>query len=171
MRPAEKVLQKLLRKEFVSDPEFDGFLNVSHRLASNVHWTSVEVAKIIIKMVALSPSDHVLDVGSGVGKLSFLLSLYADCYVTGVEQRQHLVKVAQSLKRILRLNKVAFFHADALELDWVPYNIIYLFNPFQEHLPDEGTPKLDETIEFDEAEYRYYVEQTQKKLSLMPMFG
>ena len=162
---AKRVIEKLCAKEFVSDPEFDSLLSPEHQSVSDVHWTSVEACRMAIKLLNLGPDDHVLDVGSGVGKAALLFALYSGCRVTGIEQRAHLVRVAQDLQKHLRVDGVRFRAGDALEASWQDYTVIYLFNPYQEHLPDKGTPKLDQKLNFDEALYRAHVLKTKAQLA------
>jgi SAM-dependent methyltransferase len=147
------------------DRRFDEQLSGELQVSAGTHFTSVVVARYAARLLAPRPGMVVLDVGAGVGKFCITAAREVpDATFVGVEYRPHLVTVATELARRHALTNVRFVHADALELDWAPYDAFYLFNPFAEHLFD-GALAVDHTITFNPERYLRYVDAVQRRLA------
>ena len=125
----------------VSDARFDGLYPTGHRFRSAMHWTPVAVAVRACALLAPQPEDHVLDVGSGVGKLCLVGALTSRATWVGVEMDPAMIRVAEAARRRLELgDRVRFVHGDAAQIDWSSYAGVYMFNPFAEGLLDKRDP-------------------------------
>ena len=105
------------------------------RHLSSVHWTPNEVASRAIEWLAPAESMRVLDVGSGIGKLCLIGAMTTTSHWYGVEREGPLVASAIEAARNLGVGeRTSFMHANALDIDWSPFEALYFFNPF-----DPGT--------------------------------
>lgn len=111
-----------------------------------------------------SHNSRILDVGSNVGKFCVVGSLVSQAHFVGIEKQSNLVEQARSIVRDLRIERVSYKCIDMEFFDWSPFNGIYLFNPFYEHLQKEI--RLDRSMNYSESQFKKYVEITQRKLSL-----
>lgn len=154
---SQDVVCRLNRGLPINDEEFDRIFPQKVRACSEVHWSPVLVAMHIADFTNDLGRIRFLDIGSGPGKLCSLLSLMTKMQVFGIEQRRDLYSVAKSLAT--RNNfLVHYLHGNMLDLDWNDYDIIYLYNPFQEHLCESGPGVIDNNIELDRKFYFQYVE-------------
>lgn len=111
--------------------DFDRLLDDEARRLSMIHWTPAAVCRRAAELLALTPGERVLDVGSGIGKLCLLASERSEGRFVGIEQRAPLVATAQSLAA--RLGSTAtFIHGDAFDVAWSDYAALYFYNPFDE---------------------------------------
>ncbi|HEU4731424.1 MAG TPA: class I SAM-dependent methyltransferase [Kofleriaceae bacterium] len=147
------------------DAGFDDQLPVSLQPKSPVHFTPVEVARQAASLLAPEPGMTVLDVGAGVGKFCIAAALAQPAVkFVGVEQRPHLVQIANRLARVWGLSNARFVHADALHLDWSRFDAFYFFNPFGEHLFTSALV-LDRTIELTPSTFLLYVTAVHERLA------
>ena len=146
-RPAEvfRLAAALRTGALVTDEAFDALLPKRWRWIARTHWTPVEVCRAAAQLLAPGPDAIVLDVGSGVGKLCLVGALATGASFVGVEQRPHLVKVAQALGAELGATSAAFLCADALSLDWRDFTSLYFFNPFAEAIFPQAL-RIDATV-------------------------
>ena len=80
------------------------------------HVRGVLATKDLVAMAGFKPSDHVLDVGSGIGGTSRFLNHEVGCRVTGIDLTQEFVDVANWLTAAQRQgDKVDFVQGSALE--------------------------------------------------------
>jgi 16S rRNA (adenine1518-N6/adenine1519-N6)-dimethyltransferase len=70
----------------------------------------------IVRLAGVEPSDHVVEVGAGLGSLTLAL-VEAGARVTAVELDRHLIPVLEEVLAGADPPPVVV-HADALELDW-----------------------------------------------------
>lgn len=141
------------------DEAFDALYPSVERRRSGAHWTPVAVALRATAMLADSPGNTVLDVGSGCGKLCTIGALTTTMRWTGVERDPRMVRSAIRVARELGVaDRTEFLVGDALGLDWTGYGGIYLYNPFAEEVfaaegrtADEGQTAYGEAIEAVEA--------------------
>jgi hypothetical protein len=119
----------------ITEEAFQGvFPEFIRRCAANF-WTPVEVARKTARFLAPNPSARVLDVGSGVGKFCIVGALTTGATFTGIEQRPHLVTIANRASRELGAARRTEFAVGTIEnVDWSLYGGFYFFNPFEENL-------------------------------------
>lgn len=150
------------------DEVFDHQLPRSMRGLSPVHFTSVTVAKTAARMLAPRAGTRVLDVGAGPGKFCVVAAReVSDSMFVGVELRRHRVHLARKLAHHANVPNVAFIHGDAMEVDWMPYDAFYLYNPFAELL-DDGIA-IDRTFRRDPDVFVRYVAGVRQRLSCAPI--
>jgi SAM-dependent methyltransferase len=119
----------------VPDAHFDALYPTGHRFRSYNHWTPIEVALRAAALLAPQQGEHVLDVGSGVGKVCLVGALTTQATWVGVETEAQMVRVAEVAARRLQLgDRVRFVQGDATAIDWRGFAAIYMFNPFAEGL-------------------------------------
>ena len=151
----------------VDDREFDRIYDGRWREPSDVHWTRLGIASRIVSLLKMQQGEVLLDVGSGAGKFCLIGALTSPGDFVGVERRRNLVDVARAAQRKLRATRVQFLCGDALDVDWNPFDCIYLFNPFEEHLM-EATSRVDNSVSFSKDDHARYVAETRKKLEGVP---
>jgi len=83
-----------------------------------------------VRLAALTPGDHVLDLGSGLGHVPLLMRILSGATVTGVEREPAYVDGARAAVLALGLDGVHFTCADAREVDFSQADVFYLFTPF-----------------------------------------
>lgn len=117
--------------------EFYKFLILKHNMYpvkdTGIGYWGVSVADEIFeifKKIDLSKYNHVLDLGSGDGKVSIIASLFTRS--TGIEYDSWLHDVSNDVKNKLfhvpHMNRVEFFNEDYMEHDLNNYDLIF-FNP------------------------------------------
>jgi ubiquinone/menaquinone biosynthesis C-methylase UbiE len=80
------------------------------------HVRGVLATRELAELAAFKPSDHVLDVGSGIGGTSRFLNHEAGCRVTGIDLTQEFVDVANWLTAAQgQQGKVSFVQGSALK--------------------------------------------------------
>ena len=135
-----------------------------YRALSPIQWSPLAVALELARFLEPRGRLRVLDVGSGVGKLCTLLGLLYRGEITGVEQRARLVRVAMQVAAGNGLGHVRFVHANMLEHSWDPYDVIYLFNPFQEQREGAEYARMDDTVEYDVKFFEEYTREVQSRI-------
>jgi hypothetical protein len=84
----------------------------------------------LIRVCALSPSDTLVDLGSGLGHVPLLASILTRAQTIGVEFESAYVASAQQCAQSLELNRVRFIQEDARVADLSSGTVFYLFTPF-----------------------------------------
>ena len=85
--------------------------------------------KRIFSRVRFAPSDAVLDVGCGKGRvLAFLIREKCPCRLYGIEHNAEVGKIAEGWAK--RYAQVHIIVGDALRLDYDPYTVLALGRPF-----------------------------------------
>lgn len=159
------LLERLRSGAHVSDAEVDVIFPLRYRALSPIQWSPLEVARELARFLEGRGPLKVLDVGSGVGKLCALLGLLFDGEITGVEQRARLVRVAMQVAAENSLaGRVRFVHANMLEHPWEPYDVIYLYNPFQEQREGAEYARMDDTVAYDVKIFEEYTREVQSRL-------
>lgn len=151
----------------VDDLEFDKILPPLHRFLSPVQWTSINVAQLIAKWISPYKNKKFLDGGSGVGKLCILLRYLTELEIHGVEQRQSLVKISQEIATTNGLTDLYFEAKNIQDVVFADYDIIYLYNPFQEHVCYSETLLIDKTIELDKKYFQEYTAKIFQELKVL----
>lgn len=133
------VLEPLGRGMAVTNHAFDLIYPPALRELSPVHFTPVRVALNAAALVAPSAKARVLDVGCGAGKFCIIGAASTGATFVGVEQREWLAALCQSLVREVGIAGVQFSHGDVLvDVDWSSFDGFYLYNPFMENVLPEG---------------------------------
>jgi hypothetical protein len=131
------------------------------------HWSSLRVVNQAVKFLVNKPEAKILDIGSGSGKFCLAGAYYKpSAFFYGVEQRQHLVDAAESVRVVLGLPNVHFMHCNFTQLNLKQYDHFYFYNAFFENL--DGTDKIDEKIAYSNELYNYYSHYLYKQLENMP---
>ncbi len=152
---------------FASDSVFDQLYPNEMRLLAYRHWTPLYVAKKAADFLCAQDKVNILDIGSGVGKFCMAAAHFhpnAFCY--GVEQRQSLIEHAESVKEKIGLENVSFIQGNFTEIDFKKYDHFYFYNSFYENL--QGTPKIDESLEYTTSKYHYYYNLMFRQLEKLP---
>jgi SAM-dependent methyltransferase len=124
------------------------------------------IAKLSCEYLS-QPNSKVLDIGSGVGKFCITAGFHQpETLFYGVEQRQDLYKLAESVKNILNMTNVKFIHGNIVDLDFDLYDSFYFYNSFYENIkPDLG---IDHNINASVEMYKFYTNYVYKKLDQRP---
>jgi ubiquinone/menaquinone biosynthesis C-methylase UbiE len=81
------------------------------------HGRGLEATEEIAAQLAIAATDHVLDVGSGIGGPARYIAHRFGCRVTGIDLTEEFCEVARHLTQLLGLqDTVGFEHGDALAM-------------------------------------------------------
>ncbi|MGF6493709.1 hypothetical protein ABIE56_001892 [Luteibacter sp. 621] len=83
-----------------------------------------------VRRTALSPADHLLDLGSGLGHVPLLARILSGATVAGLDREPAYVASARKAAEALGLPEVTFQCGDARSADYSQANVFYLFTPF-----------------------------------------
>lgn len=130
------VIQTALRDGLpLADEVFDRQYPRMARFRSTNHWTPIEVARRVARMLAATPGGHVLDVGAGVGKACIIGALTTSVTWHGMERNESMVRTARQVARRLGVvDRTSFVAGEANLHDWSMFGGFYLYNPFAESL-------------------------------------
>jgi hypothetical protein len=84
----------------------------------------------MIAVTALTASDVLVDLGSGLGHVPLLVSMCTGASSVGIEVEASYVESARQCARRLNLNRVAFIQQDARAADLSKGTVFYLYTPF-----------------------------------------
>lgn len=143
---------QLRQQQAILDSEFDGVYPPDVRAVSSSFWTPVSVAVRAAELLVSGKADRVLDVGSGVGKFCIVGAASTGAAFVGVEQRAHLVRVAEDARRRIAVHSAQFIRGSFDAIDVADFDAIYFFNPFEENLWESDT-HLDQTVELSKERY------------------
>ncbi|MEO6135318.1 MAG: methyltransferase domain-containing protein [Ginsengibacter sp.] len=164
-QPQKKFLT--LDRFFSSDTAFDSLFPEPIQRVAAKHWTPLSVAKKAAEFLSASSCEKVLDIGSGSGKFCLAASYYhPEITFVGIEQREELVELSNSLKSRLKLKNVSFKNENLSEISLEEYDHFYFYNSFYENI--EGTEKIDESVFYSEKLYDYYNLYLYKQLNKKP---
>jgi len=161
----DRLLDRLRRGLPVRDTLFDSILPIELRRQSRINWTPVSVARRAAQLLVSRPGARVLDVGSGAGKFCLVGALTTSGRYVGVERRSALAKTAAEIVRSFPDLDVRYVDGDMADLDWSPYDAIYLFNPFYENMLTLHGGELDRPTGL--ARFNHYVGVVESKLLLL----
>ena len=101
-----------------------------------VHYEPVPARVILdlIDNVGLASSDIFFDLGSGLGRVLFLVNLLTGVRCRGIEIRPDLVAAAKRVAAQFRLAAVDVTTADAREADYRDGTVFFMFTPFRDAL-------------------------------------
>lgn len=131
------------------------------------HWTPVQVARQAARWLVAGPSTRVLDIGCGPGKFCAVGALTTAGHFTGVEQRDHLARIAIDMIRAQQVPRVAIMHGNVTEIPFRDFDAFYIFNPFQENILP--ALKIDATVETAEFLYLRYIRHVARQLAQAPL--
>jgi hypothetical protein len=83
-----------------------------------------------IERAAIGPDDVLIDLGSGLGHVPMLVSIYTGAQAIGIEREPVYVEGADHSARALNLDRVTFIAQDAREADLSRGTVFYLYTPF-----------------------------------------
>src|SRR5690625_834926 len=97
--------------------------------------------KTLFSAYPLKPTDHLVDIGAGKGRLLFYAHYYFSCHVTGIELNKQLYHLAYENKTRYfktfpnneRSIRIIHDRAENYSIQ-MKDNIFYLFNPFSIHI-------------------------------------
>jgi hypothetical protein len=84
----------------------------------------------LIMMTALTASDVLIDLGSGLGHVPLLVSICTSARSIGIEVEATYVERARQCAQRLNLNRVTLIEQDAREADLSSGTVFYLYTPF-----------------------------------------
>ena len=165
-RLPEDIKSALRAGDRITDDDFDQILPENFERIADVQWSSVRVARTIARMLRDTPEAHVIDLGCGVGRLCLLLALQTDLKLSGIERRPALIQAARRLAlENVGDARITYIQGDILELDWDPFDVLYLYNPFMEHKCSRSSENLiDANIALSQDAYTDYVDRCFEKL-------
>jgi hypothetical protein len=146
------VVNALRQRKVVADRAFDAIYPAPVGARSWRYWTPVDVARRAAEMLVTDESTRVLDVGSGAGKFCLVGALTTPGHFTGIEQRVHLVEMAEAIARRYGASRASYLQGDMREVDWHRFDAFYFYNPFAENT-FTGSDCLDDTVELDPRRY------------------
>ena len=84
----------------------------------------------LIGITALTATDVLVDLGSGLGHVPLLVSICTGAHSIGIELEGAYVECARQSAQRLNLDKVAFVRQDARAADLASGTVFYLYTPF-----------------------------------------
>jgi hypothetical protein len=84
----------------------------------------------LIALTALTATDVLVDLGSGLGHLPLLISICTDARSIGIDVEAAYIECARQCAQRLNLKKVTFIHEDARVADLTTGTVFYLYTPF-----------------------------------------
>lgn len=119
--------------------------------------TSYEALEALIKNYEIKKEDHIVDFGSGKGRLAFFMNYFYDCGVTGVEAvlefhdkakknlQRYEIKYKKRYKKIFLVNQTAEnYSISGFE------NKFFFFNPFSANIFMTVVSNIIKSFEIDE---------------------
>ncbi len=91
--------------------------------------SGVEEILAVVREVPIGPDDHLVDLGSGLGRVLILAHLLTGARASGVELQEPLVDSARARCAALALPDIAFVQANAAEIG-LDGSVFFLYAPF-----------------------------------------
>ncbi|TGL69056.1 methyltransferase [Leptospira jelokensis] len=125
----------------MTDFQFDSLLPEALQILSPYQWTPNLVIAHTWEFLKGEKVSSLLDLGSGVGKFCLILSQYAKNRfpICGMEDRNELVQIAESLKIKMNVGNVSFVSSNFLESFPYGHSHYYVFNPLYETIKGSHT--------------------------------
>ncbi len=161
-----RLRRSLEEGELVANRDFDALYPPRVRALSSIFWTPVRVALRAAELLAPAPGAHVLDVGSGVGKFCIVAAASTRAVVTGIEHREHLVRVARAAAARLQVD-ARFVHGDIEAVQWHRFDAFYFYNPFYENVDCMGA-RIDAAVELSQRRFLVDVQIALEALTHAP---
>ncbi len=157
------IFEDLKQNKHCPDSTFDKIYPKTYLEHSARHFTPVKIAIKAAKLLVDSPSDKILDIGSGVGKFCCIGSTVTDAHFYGIEKRKTLINLSNKIKRQYKLKNAHFINNDFTQIDFKKFNGIYFFNSFHENFDESCV--LDETSKVSLSVYKKYHDDLILKLN------
>ena len=84
----------------------------------------------LMRLSALSATDTLVDLGSGLGHVPILASILTGAKSIGIEAEPAYVASARACAASLRLSRIEFLHQNATEANLSAGTVFYLYTPF-----------------------------------------
>jgi hypothetical protein len=103
-----------------------------HPSAEMVPYQPTPVRHILhlIATVMVSTEDVFVDLGSGLGHVPLLVSMFTGAQCLGIEMQESYVASANACAHSLQLSRVRFMAQDARDADLSQGSLFYLYSPF-----------------------------------------
>lgn len=151
---------------FSSDIVFDALFPIFIQELSPLHFTPLNVALIASRFLAPDEYARVIDIGAGTGKFCMAGSYFTKGHFTGIEQRQHFVRIGNKVIKRLGLERVELNYGNFTNLDLDGFTGIYFYNSFHENLVFSDV--LDKKLEYLTELYELYTAHLLMQLKSMP---
>ncbi|WP_442589143.1 methyltransferase domain-containing protein [Pedobacter sp. AW31-3R] len=152
---------------FSSDAAFDSLYTLRAQQLSSIHWTPLKIALKAAQFLTEGPGNHILDIGSGVGKFCLIAAHYfPDHNFHGVEQRKTLIDEAIFAQNATDITNTTFIHTNFTELDTALYDHFYFYNSFSENI--FHYKPIDNLIEASAQLYDSYLDHLYRMLEEKP---
>lgn len=127
----------------MTDTLWDSYLPEKFRMLSPFQWTPISVIERTWKYLSLDGVTSIVDLGSGVGKFCIYLSFLSNhsIEISGLEDREELVVLSDSLKEHWETPKVKFRNENFLQHFPEGHSHYYCFNPLYETM--KGSHSID----------------------------
>lgn len=127
----------------MTDAKWDSYLPLPLQTLSPFQWTPISVIDRTWKYLASENVTSVVDLGSGVGKFCIYLSYLSknSLEIHGLEVRQELLTISETLKKHWGTNRVQFHNTDFLSQFPYGHSHYYCFNPLYETM--RGSHSID----------------------------
>ena len=159
------LFKRIKSNKDISDHEFDKVYPKSIRTLSDLHFTSVKVAKLASDFLC-EKSNPVLDIGAGVGKFCMIGSSWTKGEYIGVEQRANLCEIANQVIERYELDRVSMVNANILDIPFSEFKSFYFFNAFHENICKDDP--IDQSTDLGRHLYDAYVKYMREELDSMP---
>jgi hypothetical protein len=150
----------------IKDEEFDAIYPEQIRKLANRHFTPIAIAKQAAGFLSDKPGAKILDIGSGAGKFCMVGSVFTNGNFTGVEQREYLYRLSNTILECHHLPNVKFIHSNITQIKFTDYNAFYFFNSFHENV--DKSARLDSTVGAGIELHTLYTQYVNEQLSQMP---
>ncbi|WP_394841804.1 class I SAM-dependent methyltransferase [Pendulispora brunnea] len=168
-RNTEQILQTLRCGGEVEDEDFDAYLPPGPRLASRQYWTPVAVASLAAQWLSRAGARHVLDVGSGCGKLCVVGAIVSELAFVGLEHRLNLVRIARKLAHRFGVDdRATFRHGALVDVPFEEFDALYFYNPFGENVFAEAE-HLDTNVALTPERFQDDIRLMEAVLERMPV--
>jgi SAM-dependent methyltransferase len=163
----QNIQNEIAVRGYPTDKTFNALFSDEMRKLASEFWSPTAVSFQVAKHLC-SPSNSVLDVGSGSGKFCLLAAmLFPETHFVGVEHRPSLVAIGRSLQKQLGLKNLEFRCEDAFKSTWSNFGGLYFYNPFEEqtYAQDELKYTDGSLIALNLENYRRFGTNTQARLN------
>lgn len=161
------ILKALQYKLPIHDREFDRIYPKHIQLLSNMHWTSIEVAKKASSFLAYKPHEKVLDIGSGVGKFCIVGALTKNGVFYGVEHHKELADISKQIVSEFRIENFKTLQSNVTDINFSDYDSFYFFNSFYENIDE--TRIIDHKVPVLAHLYKEYRDYMYAQLDKAPI--
>ncbi|WP_322113890.1 methyltransferase [Leptospira soteropolitanensis] len=149
----------------MTDAIWDSYLPKKFQLLSSFQWTPIPVIERTWKYLSLEKEiTSIMDLGSGVGKFCIHLSILSNHSINiwGVEDREDLVTLSESLKELWNTSEVTFKNVNFLDQFPYGHSHYYCFNPLYETM--KGSHSIDSSKIKSANQFLMDLEVLKKKL-------